>query len=72
MRFVNVCLKVWNYKQRRCLFTLLGHLDYIRTTTFHHVSSVLNNNNNFCVIVSVINALLPVAEANNVCTRQHL
>ena len=24
-------LKVWNYKQRRCLFTLLGHLDYIRT-----------------------------------------
>ena len=30
--------QVWNYKQRRCLFTLLGHLDYIRTTTFHHVS----------------------------------
>jgi coatomer protein complex subunit alpha (xenin) len=29
-------IKVWNYKQRRCLFTLLGHLDYIRTTTFHH------------------------------------
>ena len=24
-------IKVWNYKQRRCLFTLLGHLDYIRT-----------------------------------------
>ena len=30
-------IKVWNYKQRRCIFTLLGHLDYIRTTTFHHV-----------------------------------
>jgi coatomer protein complex subunit alpha (xenin) len=28
-------IKLWNYKQRRCLFTLLGHLDYIRTTTFH-------------------------------------
>lgn len=29
-------IKVWNYKQRRCLFTLLGHLDYIRTVRFHH------------------------------------
>ncbi|RXG71607.1 Coatomer subunit alpha [Armadillidium vulgare] len=28
-------IKVWNYKLRRCLFTLLGHLDYIRTTEFH-------------------------------------
>ncbi|KYM93922.1 Coatomer subunit alpha [Cyphomyrmex costatus] len=28
-------IKVWNYKQRRCIFTLLGHLDYIRTTMFH-------------------------------------
>ena len=28
-------IKLWNYKHRRCLFTLLGHLDYIRTTTFH-------------------------------------
>ena len=27
--------KVWNYKLRRCLFTLLGHLDYIRTVEFH-------------------------------------
>jgi hypothetical protein len=26
---------VWNYKLRRCLFTLLGHLDYIRTVAFH-------------------------------------
>lgn len=36
----NTCIKmrsqVWNYKQRRCIFTLLGHLDYIRTTMFHH------------------------------------
>ena len=29
-------VKVWNYKQKKCLFTLLGHLDYIRTTFFHH------------------------------------
>ncbi|GFO24202.1 coatomer subunit alpha [Plakobranchus ocellatus] len=29
-------IKIWNYKLRRCLFTLLGHLDYIRTTFFHH------------------------------------
>lgn len=29
--------QVWNYKLRRCLFTLLGHLDYIRTTEFHQV-----------------------------------
>lgn len=26
----------WNYKKRRCIFTLLGHLDYVRTTFFHH------------------------------------
>ncbi|KAK3002812.1 hypothetical protein RJ639_019190 [Escallonia herrerae] len=29
-------IKVWNYKLHRCLFTLLGHLDYIRTVQFHH------------------------------------
>lgn len=29
-------IKVWNHKQKRCLFTLLGHLDYIRTVQFHH------------------------------------
>jgi len=29
-------IKVWNYKERRCLFTLTGHLDYIRTVEFHH------------------------------------
>mmetsp|Transcript_113163 Transcript_113163/g.359656 ORF Transcript_113163/g.359656 Transcript_113163/m.359656 type:complete len:1221 (+) Transcript_113163:191-3853(+) len=28
-------IKVWNYKMRRCIFTLLGHLDYIRTVEFH-------------------------------------
>lgn len=27
---------MWNYKLRRCLFTLLGHLDYIRTVAFHN------------------------------------
>eukprot|EP01047_Picozoa_sp_COSAG01_P027075 COSAG01_NODE_1772_length_9263_cov_93.070930_3_plen_1231_part_00 len=27
--------QVWNYKLRRCMFTLLGHLDYIRTVHFH-------------------------------------
>ncbi|KAF1884619.1 hypothetical protein Lal_00028500 [Lupinus albus] len=31
-------IKVWNYKMHRCLFTLLGHLDYIRTVQFHHES----------------------------------
>jgi WD40 repeat protein len=31
----NFRIKVWNYKQRKCIFTLLGHLDYIRTTFFH-------------------------------------
>ena len=29
-------VQVWNYKLRRCLFTLLGHLDYIRTVAFHN------------------------------------
>lgn len=33
-------IKVWNYKQRRCLFNLIGHQDYIRTTFFHKVSLV--------------------------------
>ena len=28
-------VKVWSHKDRRCLFTLLGHLDYIRTVQFH-------------------------------------
>ena len=29
-------VKVFNYQQRRCLFTLTGHMDYIRTVAFHH------------------------------------
>jgi coatomer protein complex subunit alpha (xenin) len=36
-------IKVWNYKQKKCLFTLKGififiegHIDYIRTTVFHN------------------------------------
>ncbi|ODM89350.1 Coatomer subunit alpha [Orchesella cincta] len=29
-------VKLWNYKLRRCLYTFLGHLDYLRTTYFHH------------------------------------
>ncbi|CAD7971042.1 unnamed protein product [Amoebophrya sp. A120] len=29
-------IKVWNYKQKRAIFTLQGHLDYIRTVQFHH------------------------------------
>lgn len=28
-------IKVWNYKFRRCLFTLDAHEDYIRSTFFH-------------------------------------
>ena len=24
-------IKVWSLTQRKCLFTLVGHLDYIRT-----------------------------------------
>ncbi|KAF9593686.1 hypothetical protein IFM89_024503 [Coptis chinensis] len=31
-------IKVWNYKLHRCLFTLLGHLEYIRAVQFHHES----------------------------------
>lgn len=27
---------MWNYKTRRCLFTLNGHLDYVRTVFFHN------------------------------------
>jgi coatomer protein complex subunit alpha (xenin) len=28
-------VKVWNYKSKKCMFTLTGHLDYIRTVEFH-------------------------------------
>ena len=33
-------IKLWNYKQKRCLFTLLGHLDYIRAAFFHKVEQM--------------------------------
>jgi coatomer protein complex subunit alpha (xenin) len=29
-------VKVWNYKLKKCLFTLQGHLDYVRTVEFHN------------------------------------
>lgn len=29
-------VRVFNYQQRRCLFTLAGHQDYIRSVCFHH------------------------------------
>ncbi|KAJ2780589.1 hypothetical protein GGI15_003483 [Coemansia interrupta] len=28
-------VKVWNHRTRRCIFTLQGHLDYVRTVYFH-------------------------------------
>ena len=31
-------VKVWNYKQRKCLFTLHGHMDYVRSVFFHNES----------------------------------
>ena len=29
-------IKVWNYNMKKCIFTLTGHSDYIRTVQFHH------------------------------------
>lgn len=29
-------VRVWNYKTKKCLFTLNGHMDYVRTVYFHH------------------------------------
>lgn len=29
-------IKVWDYKEKASLFSLVGHLDYIRTTEFHN------------------------------------
>lgn len=29
-------IKMWNYKLKKCIYTLTGHLDYIRTVYFHH------------------------------------
>ena len=31
-------IKLWNWKQRRCIYTFNGHLDYIRTVSFHSES----------------------------------
>ena len=28
-------VKVWNYKTKKCVLTLSGHLDYVRTVEFH-------------------------------------
>ena len=28
-------VKVWSYKTKKCMFTLTGHLDYVRTVEFH-------------------------------------
>jgi coatomer protein complex subunit alpha (xenin) len=28
-------IKVWNYKVKKCMFTLTGHMDYVRTVHFH-------------------------------------
>ena len=28
-------VKVWNYKTKKCMFTLTGHGDYVRTVEFH-------------------------------------
>jgi coatomer protein complex subunit alpha (xenin) len=29
-------IKVWSYKSKKCMFTLNGHIDYVRTVQFHH------------------------------------
>lgn len=29
-------VRVWDYKKKKCLFTLIGHIDYVRTVQFHH------------------------------------
>lgn len=29
-------IKVWSLNTRKCIFTLSGHLDYLRTVLFHH------------------------------------
>lgn len=50
-------IKVWNYKLRRCLFTLTGHLDYIRTVEFH-LEQVRLNFCNFYFIIFTNNIFL--------------
>lgn len=29
-------VRVWDYKLKKCLFSLSGHIDYVRTVKFHH------------------------------------
>ena len=29
-------VRVWDYKNKKCLFSLTGHIDYVRTVKFHH------------------------------------
>jgi coatomer protein complex subunit alpha (xenin) len=29
-------VRVWDYKKKKCLFALSGHIDYVRTVQFHH------------------------------------
>jgi excinuclease ABC subunit C len=41
-------IKVWNYKLRRCLFTLLGHLDYIRTVQVRRLVFALPRPSRLC------------------------
>ena len=37
-------VKGWNYKTKKCIFTLKGHLDYIRTVYFHYEVNKINFN----------------------------
>ena len=29
-------VRVWDYKKKKCLFSLSGHIDYVRCVQFHH------------------------------------
>lgn len=59
-------IKVWNYKQKRCLFTLLGHLDYIRTTFFHKVLTTHTHTIKFSIPLSSCCVLYSVDVNDNV------
>ncbi|CAO2654455.1 Nn.00g111880.m01.CDS01 [Neocucurbitaria sp. VM-36] len=44
-------IKVWSYQTRRCLFTLNGHLDYVRTVFFHHeLPWILSSSDDLCTM----------------------
>ena len=52
-------IKVWNYKLRRCLFTLTGHYDYVRTVEFHREQVIIIlllfvHINPFIIIICII------------------